>query len=108
MNLYFTYFFFYNLATALNTPKFLIFIKNNDLRSCRECKHFIEDKTDYPYDQLPDNNYGRCKLFGTKNIVTGRINNEYASAARKDKNLCGMDAKQYEKVDEDELDCRKT
>ena len=102
MNLYFVYLFFYNFTTALNTQKFLIFIKNNDLLSCRNCKHFIEDVTNYPYDPLPDNNYGRCKLFGTKNIVTGRIKNEYASAARKDNNMCGMDAKHHEKVDESE------
>ena len=45
-----------------------LFIKNNDLPCCVNCIHFIESKNNYPYDTIPDNNSGKCKLFGVKNV----------------------------------------
>jgi len=80
-----------------------LFIKNNDLPCCVNCIHFIEHKNNYPYDPIPDNNLGKCKLFGTKNIVTCEIDNEYASACREDKNKCGQGGKYFQEKDNFEL-----
>ena len=66
------------------------FIKYRDLPACINCVHFIEDQSNYPYDPPPsDEKYGKCKLFGKQNMVTGTINNEYASLCRIDEEKCG-------------------
>jgi hypothetical protein len=72
------------------------FIKHRDLPACINCVHFIPDKTNYPYDPLPnDEKYGKCKLFGKQNVVTGTINNEYASLCRIDEEKCGEKAQYF-------------
>ena len=81
--------------TMLNTP--MMSVKNMNIPSCINCIHFIEHKTNYPYDYLPDNkNNGKCKLFGEKNIVSGEIDNLYALQCRTYDNLCGREGKHYE------------
>ena len=67
-----------------------VFIKNMDLPLCINCINFIEDKMTDPYGPLQnDNENGKCKLYGEKNIVTGEIKYDYASDCRKDKR-CGL------------------
>ena len=66
------------------------FIKYKDLPVCINCVHFIEDKTNYPYDPPPnDEKYGKCKLFGKQDMVTGNIKYEYASLSRENEKKCG-------------------
>jgi len=82
-----------------NTNKIMkrtIFIKNKDLKSCASCIHFLEDVSNYPYDG-PSNNekYGKCKMFGTQNVVSGSINLEYAVWCRQDVSKCGIDGKYH-------------
>lgn len=73
------------------SPLLHMFVKNEILPSCVNCVHFIE---------CNPNKSGRCKLFYKKNILTGRIEYEYASflqidayeytsVCRKDNNKCG-------------------
>jgi hypothetical protein len=38
---------------------------------------------------------GKCKQFGEKNIITGEIENLYALTCRKDKSLCGLEARHF-------------
>jgi len=85
--------FFILLINQSISYKFL----NKYIPFCTNCIHFIEDKTNYPYDPIPGNDKnGKCKLFGTINPVTGNINYEYASICRKDKtNLCGINGKYF-------------
>jgi len=69
---------------------FLTFIKYKDLPACINCVHFIPDKSNYPYDPPPnDKEYGKCKLFGKQDMVTGDINYAYASLTRLDEQKCG-------------------
>jgi hypothetical protein len=66
------------------------FIKFKNLPACINCVHFIEDKTNYPYDPPPnDEKYGKCKLFGKQDMVTGTINYEFASLCRENEKKCG-------------------
>jgi hypothetical protein len=81
-----------------------LFIKNNDLPCCVNCIHFIESENNYPYDPIPDNNnFGKCKLFGIKNMVTCKIDNEYASVCREDENKCGRSGKYFQEKDNFEV-----
>ena len=70
-------------------------IKNINLPECRNCKHFIAKKCD-----SQDSNYkievGRCSLFGTKNVVTGIIEHDYATTCRIFAHECGKYANYYE------------
>ena len=73
------------------------FIKNTNVPICIECSNFIEHKTNYPYDDAPnDIKYGKCKLFGKQNLVTGQIENEYASVCRISDNMCGESGKYFD------------
>lgn len=82
------------LSSSIN--KIPNFIKNANLPSCINCVYFIDDKTNYPYDQLSDNKYGKCKLFGHKDIVTGELENIEARYCRLDEQLCGKYGKYFE------------
>jgi hypothetical protein len=78
-----------------------LFIKNNDLPCCVNCIHFIENKNNY--DPVSDYKFGKCKLFGVKNIVTCEIDNEYASFCRENSNKCGHRGKYFQEKDGFEL-----
>lgn len=63
--------------------KFSTGIRNQELPVCSNCLHFIEHSTNYPYDPLPSNEqYGRCKKFGEKNMITGVIHYDLAVNCR--------------------------
>jgi hypothetical protein len=53
------------------------------VKVCRDCKFFRP-------------NTRECGYFGNTNLVSGKINYEYASTMRIDKNKCGEIAKQFE------------
>jgi len=73
------------------------FIENNNLPSCINCIHFIEYKN--KNSLLDDSSsYGRCKLFGEKNIVSGQINYSFASFCRDNNKQCGLDGKYFEQI----------
>ena len=52
-------------------------IKNMEKPVCKDCKYF---KYDPVYN---DYNYGKCGVFGVKNLITGKITFEDASMARR-------------------------
>ena len=72
------------------------FIRNKDLPICSKCLHFIEHTNNYPYDPVPNNKeYGRCKKFGEKNLITGEIEYELAKDCRLNANKCGKIALEF-------------
>ena len=74
------------------------FIRNKELPICSNCAHFIEHTNNYPYDPITSNEqYGRCKKFGEVNMITGAIDNDFASDCRLDNNKCGKFASEYSK-----------
>lgn len=76
-----------------------IFIKNKDFKSCTGCAHFLEHSTNYPYDSLPNDEkyekYGKCKMFGEQNLVSGNVEYDYATWCRQDKYKCGIHGKYF-------------
>ena len=64
------------------------FIKNIDKPLCNYCKYF---KYDHIYN---DYNYGKCGLFGNKNLITGKITFEDVMVAREIE--CGINATYFE------------
>jgi hypothetical protein len=67
-----------------------MFIKNIDKPLCKDCKYF---KYDPIYN---DYNYGKCGLFGNKNLVTGKITFEDATISRQFD--CGINATYFEPI----------
>ena len=65
-----------------------IVIKNEHVTSCSNCLFFIKPNGDLT--QL-----GKCKQFGEKNIITGEIEHYYALACRKNRFLCGLEARHF-------------
>lgn len=70
-------------------------IKHLNVPTCVNCLHYIEYVQNSPtvnYDTL----YAKCRNFGKKNLVSGKINYEYASISRHSENMCGEKGKYYE------------
>jgi len=63
-------------------------IKNIEKPVCKDCKYF---KYDSVYN---DYNYGKCSVFGIKNLITGKITFEDASMARRME--CGENGTYFE------------
>lgn len=71
-------------------------INANIGRLCINCKYFIKDWS--PYGEEPDHfNYGKCKLFGELNLITGDNKYEYAKFVRNNEIQCGLSGKLFEK-----------
>ena len=80
----------------LSRRAFSSFIKSKNLPVCINCVHFIHDETDYPYDPPPnDKKFGKCKLFGYQNMITGEIIYDYATETRNNENKCGVNAQYF-------------
>ena len=72
-----------------------IVIKNEHVTSCSNCLFFIKPTFRYPEPEIQANLYGRCKQFGEKDIITGEVENLHALTCRKDRTLCGFEAKHF-------------
>lgn len=72
-------------------------IKTKQLPLCINCKFFIEHKGNYLYESVYDDNYGRCKHFGSINLVTGVTEYKFASSCREYDHIktTGVDGKLY-------------
>lgn len=93
------------LSTALTTPRKPSFITNKDIPICKNCIHFIEHKTNYPYDDPPTDELGRCSIFGIKSVVTGNIKYKLAELCRLNKDECGKNGNYFlQKVFEEEVE----
>jgi hypothetical protein len=64
------------------------FIKNSDLPVCKNCINYIRDINN-------DYHYGKCQLFGEKNIFSGSIRHTVVETARSDEDKCGKEGKYY-------------
>lgn len=75
-----------------------LFIKNKINNPCIKCINFIQEEYNYPYDPVPETKYGKCKLFGKYDIVSGVPIYEHASICRNDDNKCGIIGKYFESI----------
>jgi hypothetical protein len=68
---------------------------------CKNCIHFkpitpITGIQLTPYYGEEFLKYGTCDLFGELDLVTGAIKKEYASVARRSRDMCGCHAHYYQ------------
>ena len=63
-------------------------IKNNCSPVCKNCIHYVPHSLEQ---------YSTCKLFGTKEIVTGEIRLEDCRNCRNDETKCGLEGKYFYK-----------
>lgn len=86
------YFLLFKSITSIKLPV----IRNLNFPICSNCLHFIEHKNNYPYS-LPDSSeYGRCKMFGYVDIISGQIEFDFAKHCRNDINKCGNNGLYFE------------
>ncbi len=71
------------------------YIRNTENPSCVNCVNFVPEQTYYPYEPLPDDNFGKCKKFGELNLVTGGIEYDMALNCRRDETKCGNKGLEY-------------
>jgi hypothetical protein len=76
------------LLIVNNTQKVYSNVKNITKPVCANCKHFEKGKF--------GSTSGRCILYSDMDLVTGKIEYEYAAVARMDSNHCGPDGKYFE------------
>lgn len=58
-------------------------IKNVDLPACKNCVHFSHQ------------NYGSCRKFGEKNIITEEFSYDNAKSCRNDETQCGIEGRYF-------------
>ena len=79
-----------------------IFIKNMKIPICINCRHFLQ--YDVKGSNIEENKYGKCKLFGTKDVITGHIEYYFASTCRSEyAGACGIEGKYFEEIPEEEI-----
>jgi hypothetical protein len=72
-------------------------IRNSNHPVCANCVHFIRSNVSPPADQhQSDNIYGKCKAFGTMDVISGSIAYDYASLCRDNDKQCGLNAIHYQ------------
>ena len=67
-------------------------IKNNNFPSCKNCIYY--KPTNYN-DFL--STFNECEKFGEKNIITDKINYNFADSCRSNESKCGMEGNFFEK-----------
>jgi hypothetical protein len=76
----------YNILFGILSTISAFNIKNQYSPLCKTCKHFIPHNS---YNLESSIKFGKCGFFGEKNVLTGKIDYEYASIARKNTD-CGV------------------
>jgi hypothetical protein len=66
-------------------------IQNANLPSCKDCIFHRPSKNSVYVSSLSN-----CAKFGEKNILTGKIEYDYISNARKDETKCGLIGRHFE------------
>ena len=67
-------------------------VKNGHINSCRNCIHY---KPSDSYSEFATT-LNECTKFAEKDIITGKITNEYANICRREENMCGKNGKYFE------------
>lgn len=70
-------------------------VKNVTMPLCKDCKYFRKSNILYRIYGC-ETTESRCTFFGEKDIITGKIFNEYAWITRRYRE-CGIEGKYFEK-----------
>ena len=79
------------------------FIQFMEYPSCNQCIHFMEyipdDTKNIPrsLSLCKNEHLSKCKKFGYKNIMSGKIFHEFAEICRNDEKKCGVNGTYYKR-----------
>ena len=65
-------------------------IRNLDKPPCIHCEHYIPD----PKESFSSSS-GKCKMFGGKDLHTGKVIYDYANSVRQDESKCSVVGKYF-------------
>lgn len=68
-------------------------IRNIDFPSCRNCRFYQVSK----FSNNFTDRYNRCTKFGEKDVVTDKIDYDFADSCRKYDDKCGKEGRYFEK-----------
>ena len=71
-------------------------IKNLRVPKCHTCKHFISGGSDHLLIMSESHAFAKCKKFGEADLVSGKINHDYAESCRSIESKCGTNGTRYE------------
>lgn len=72
-------------------------INKNFKNICIDCKYFIKHLPNYPNQESNNSDYGKCKLFGNLDLITGEATYNYAKSIRNDSSKCGTTGTLFER-----------
>lgn len=75
-------------------------IKNIKSPSCTKCVHFIKD-THALINKHNEGEFGKCKLFGKMDVVSGEIEHDYAVICREHLMKCGQRGNYFKRMQDD-------
>lgn len=71
-------------------------IKNLRAPKCHTCKNFISGDLDNLLFSSDSYRFAKCKKFGKADLVSGKINYDYAESCRSVESKCGQNGTRYE------------
>jgi len=71
-------------------------IKNLHAPKCHTCKHFIPESSSHFLFASDLHTFAKCKKFGNADLVSGKINHDYAESCRSIESKCGTNGTHYE------------
>jgi len=71
-------------------------IKNLHAPKCHTCKHFIPGDSAHLLFASDSHRFAKCKKFGDADLVSGKINHDYAESCRSMESKCGTNGTRYE------------
>ena len=77
---------FYLLFSLVYSEKI---IRNINIPCCRNCVHYLPDN----YSRDFASTLSKCNQFGSKDIITDKITQDYADSCRSDESKCGEKGK---------------
>lgn len=91
--MYLKYLIFLSIFYLFTGKRLFSTLHNYNKPSCIECKFYIPDDFS-EYSSI----ISKCEKFGHKDINNGKIYNDYSNSCRKDETKCGINGKEFEKV----------
>lgn len=75
---------------SLLTAQVRSHIRHSSHPPCKECRNFLPNKSG-----TFSSEFGKCGLYGEKNLLSGVVAHEYATSVREDKAKCGPEGIDY-------------
>ena len=88
-----SFFYFSNAMLIFSKENSAAIIKNGQFPACKNCIHYRPSIFSNDYTS----SFSKCAIFGNKDIITDKIDYNFADYCRNDENKCGSEGKYFEK-----------